>query len=111
MGMGRFDRWTANASRTLARRSSRRAFVSQVGVWLFGAAAAPLLLPVSRARAEDRYPGEIGDPRSCDYWRYCATNGFLCECCGGSANACPPGSTMSALSWIGSCRNPADVRD
>ena len=108
MSGNRFDRWTSNVTRALARRTSRRAFVSQVGVWLFGAAASPLLLPVSRARAAERYPGETGDPRSCDYWRYCATNGFLCECCGGTANACPPGTTMSAMAWIGTCRNPAD---
>ena len=106
-----FDRLVAEVSRTLARRTSRRAFASRMGVWIFGAVAAPLLLPVARGRAEDRYPGEEGDPKSCDYWRYCATNGYLCECCGGSANECPPGTTMSALSWIGTCRNPADGKN
>ncbi len=110
MELNGLDRATARLARGLARRTSRRAFVSRVGVWLFGAAASPLLLPVARGRAEDRYPGEEGDPSSCDYWRYCATNGYLCECCGGSANACPPGTTMSAMAWIGTCRNPVDGR-
>lgn len=110
MKLSGFDHATARLARGLARRTSRRAFVSRVGVWLFGAAAAPLLLPVSRSRADERYPGEEGDPASCDYWRYCAVNGDLCECCGGSANACPPGTTMSAMAWVGTCRNPADGR-
>ena len=58
MELNGFDRATARLARGLARRTSRRAFVSRVGVWLFGAAAAPLLLPVARGRADDRYPGE-----------------------------------------------------
>jgi methylamine dehydrogenase light chain len=27
-----------------------------------------------------------GDQASCDYWRYCAIDGFLCSCCGGTVN-------------------------
>ena len=104
------DRWTGAASRALARRTSRRSFVSRLGVWLLGAAASPLLLPVARGHAES-YSGEEGDPKQCDYWRYCATNGQLCSCCGGSANACPPGTTMSSMAWIGTCRNPVDGKN
>ena len=54
-----------------------------------------------------KQPGES----DCDYWRYCSVDGFLCSCCGGSATACPPGSTASKVSWIGTCHNPADGRD
>ena len=89
----RLDGWTDRVSRGLARRSSRRAFVSRLGTWLVGGALAPLLLPVARVHAESE-PAELaesGDPRDCDYWRYCAQSGPLCSCCGGAANACPPG--------------------
>lgn len=110
MSQTRFDHWTDAASRALARRTSRRSFASKLGVWLLGAAASPLLLPVARGHAES-YPGEEGDPKSCDYWRYCATNGQLCSCCGGSANACPPGTSMSNMAWIGTCRNPVDGKN
>ncbi|MBO6555806.1 MAG: hypothetical protein JJ934_04745 [Pseudomonadales bacterium] len=51
---------------------------------------------------------EIGDPQSCDYWRYCAIDGFLCSCCGGTASTCPPGSEPSPVTWVGTCENPAD---
>src|SRR5438094_74131 len=77
------------------------------------------LLPVARA-ATDEHPavpddaalhGEVGDPKSCNYWRHCAIDGFLCACCGGSQNTCPPGTEMSPLTWIGTCRNPGDGKD
>ena len=102
--MTRLDEWTGELARSIARRSSRRAFVAKLGGLLFGAAASPLLLPVRRAGAQEAEE----DPNSCDYWRYCATNGFLCGCCGGSASSCPPGTEMSRIAWIGTCRNPAD---
>ncbi|MEI8650133.1 methylamine dehydrogenase light chain [Paraglaciecola sp. Hal342] len=35
-------------------------------------------------------------------------DGFLCSCCGGSQSACPPGTEMSPITWIGTCLNPAD---
>ena len=58
-------------------------------------------------------PGKpAGDnPESCDYWKYCAIDGFLCACCGGTANSCPPGTATSPITWIGTCHNPADGRD
>ena len=49
-----------------------------------------------------------GDPLSCDYWRHCAIDGYLCGCCGGSVNSCPPGTEISPVSWIGTCTNPVD---
>lgn len=102
------------ASRHLARASSRRGFLARVGGLLVGGAALPLL-PVARIAdaAESRAPapGESGDPRDCQYWRYCAIHGYLCSCCGGSANACPPGTEMSPITWLGTCRNPVDSKE
>ena len=108
--MQRLDQWTDRLSRELARRSSRRNFVSRLGVWLVGGALAPLLLPVSKVHAQtaDTEPAEVGDRRDCEYWRYCALSGPLCSCCGGDANKCPPGTELSRMAWIGTCRNPAD---
>jgi methylamine dehydrogenase light chain len=110
------DRFVERAVRQLARRTSRRSFLTRVGALLVGTAALPLL-PV--ARALDRTPppddgklsGEIADPKQCAYWRHCAIDGFLCACCGGSQNSCPPGTEMSPVTWIGTCRNPGDGKD
>ncbi len=84
---------------------------------LAGATALPLL-PVTRAHGagtgttQPQDPGQApGDPTSCEYWRYCAIDGYLCSCCGGSATSCPPGTEMSPVTWIGTCHNPADGRD
>jgi len=95
-------------SRSAARRISRRSFFARAGA--FGVVSALPLLPVSRARAEEQ-PSESGDPQSCEYWRYCAIDGFLCSCCGGSVSSCPPGTQPSPITWVGTCRNPADGRD
>lgn len=128
--MSRIDRWLEAGARELARRSSRRSFLARVGTALVGGAAFPLL-PVSRlsaqpaageaggagaaarapAPAESALEGPVGDPASCDYWRHCAIDGFLCSCCGGTQQSCPPGTEMSPITWIGTCRNPADGRD
>lgn len=113
-----FDRFFERSARQLARRTSRRSFLSRAGAVLVGGAALPLL-PVARAADDGRAPapqesglvGAAGDPQSCDYWRHCAIDGFLCACCGGSQNACPPGTEMSPITWLGTCRNPADGKD
>ena len=110
------DRLVERAVRQLARRTSRRSFLTRVGTLLVGTAALPLL-PV--ARALDRTPppddgkltGELADPKQCGYWRHCAIDGVLCACCGGSQNSCPPGTEMSPVTWIGTCRNPGDGKD
>jgi len=103
------DKFSENSARSIARQSSRRSFVARLGTLMLGAAAVPLL-PVARASESSRpaAPGENGDPGSCDYWRYCAIDGFLCDCCGGSYGICPPDTTVSPITWIGTCTNPVD---
>ena len=107
------------AARGIARRTSRRSFLARLGAALVGGMALPLL-PVSRVSAdtsrpavpdESRLEGEAGDPTNCNYWRYCAIHGYLCACCGGAPNACPPGTVMSPITWLGTCRNPTDGKD
>ncbi len=109
------DRLVDRSSRELARRMSRRSFVARLGVVVAGGAAMPLL-PVARAAADAarREPDAAtpaGDPTACEYWRHCAIDGFACSCCGGTQTRCPPGSELSVVTWIGTCRNPADDRD
>ncbi len=116
--MSRLDEGFEGMARALARRTSRRSLLGRLGALFVGASAVPLL-PVSRASAQtprvpaptESVPGEAGDPTKCDYWRHCAIDGFLCACCGGSATTCPPGTEMSPVTWIGTCRNPADGKD
>ena len=113
------DRLVERGARGLAQRTSRRSFLARLGSALVGGATLPLL-PVARAADEPaRVPvpddgalqGDVGNPQSCQYWRHCAIDGFLCACCGGSQSACPPGTEMSPITWIGTCRNPGDGKD
>ena len=115
--MSRFDRWMEESSRSVARRTSRRGLLGSLGALLVGVGALPLL-PVARggdkpAKAGQNEGGhsEAQDPTSCNYWRHCAIDGYLCGCCGGSASACPPGTTQSPVTWVGTCHNPADGLD
>ena len=114
-----FDRLVERSARGVARRTSRRSFLTRFGTVLVGGAALPLL-PVARADEDGprvavpddgKLTGDVGDPTSCNYWRHCAIDGFLCACCGGSQSACPPGTEMSPITWIGTCRNPGDGKD
>lgn len=117
--MSKIDSFMEKSTRSIAQLTSRRSVLAGISGLLFGAALLPVL-PVARGAggAEGGYPGvgeqksgidgDPGDPTSCDYWRYCAVDGFLCSCCGGTANACPPGTEMSPITWIGTCLNPAD---
>lgn len=103
------DRLTESRTRGLARTVSRRGFLGRLAGAVAGGAVAVPLLPVARAEGHgEAGAAEIGDPNSCDYWRYCAIDGFLCGCCGGSHNTCPPGTEMSPITWLGTCENPAD---
>ena len=110
--MKRLDRLFETSSRALAQRTSRRSLLALFGQALTGAALLPLL-PVDRASrawaAENK--ADANDPQSCDYWKYCAIDGFLCSCCGGSSSSCPPGAAPSPISWVGTCHNPHDGRD
>jgi methylamine dehydrogenase light chain len=122
--VAQFDRMAEKMLRHFASRTSRRSFISVIGTLLGGAATLPLL-PVGRAQAQapagapnadlgppqtTGNPQDPGDPTKCDYWRYCAIDGSLCSCYGGSVNSCPPGTEMSPITWIGTCYNPADAR-
>ena len=116
--MNWFDHVVLNSARKLARRSSRRSFLTRVGTLALGASTLPLL-PIARgeATAQADSNGEpdpstpAGDPNDCGYWRYCSVDGFLASCCGGTHRSCPPGTEMSPVTWIGTCRNPADGLD
>ena len=116
---GTIDRWLERRARQLARRTSRRGFLARLAALVLGSAAFPLL-PVARAGGtaarlpapdETTIKGEAADPTSCQYWRHCAIDGLLCSCCGGTQNACPPGTEMSRVTWIGTCRHPTDGKD
>ncbi|MBE5074721.1 methylamine dehydrogenase (amicyanin) light chain [Erythrobacteraceae bacterium E2-1 Yellow Sea] len=115
----RLDKWIEKSGRNIAKRTSRRGIFAILGGGLVGAAAIPLL-PIARAASGGDSSGvapqstgklnDPGDPTSCDYWRYCGIDGFLCACCGGTTSSCPPGTEMSPITWIGTCNNPADGR-
>jgi methylamine dehydrogenase light chain len=125
--MAQFDHLAEKMLRGFASRTSRRSVFSVLGGFLAGAATLPLL-PVARAaeggpaskpafNPEEMpplatgNPQDPGDPSKCDYWRYCAIDGSLCNCYGGTVTSCPPGTEMSPITWIGTCRNPADKRN
>ena len=104
------DTRMTRTTRSLAKRVSRRGLLGRMGAVLLGVGAFPLL-PVGRdAYAAQEIP-ELGDPQSCDYWRYCAFGGSLCSCCGGSHTQCPPGTELSPVTWVGTCLNPADGKN
>jgi len=104
----RFDRLFEGLSRRTAQHTSRRGFLTQAGAWLVAASTLPVL-PVARsAQAAEARPkagrhfasrfanaAQTQDPTQCNYWRYCASDGYLCACCGGGPSTCPPGTTPS----------------
>jgi methylamine dehydrogenase light chain len=110
--MRTLDRLFELSTRSLAQRTSRRSLLASLGQLLTGAALLPLL-PIdrsSRANAAEAPPGPES-PENCQYWKYCAIDGYLCSCCGGSSTSCPPGTSSSPITWIGTCHNPGDKRD
>jgi methylamine dehydrogenase light chain len=98
------DRAMESTTRKLAQKSSRRSVLTGLGRLFLGAAALPLL-PIDRSPARAQ---EHAADQQCDYWRYCAIDGYLCSCCGGSASSCPPGTKPSPTAWVGTCHNPED---
>src|SRR5438128_1844808 len=105
------DRLFEYLTRGVAQRTSRRSFLARVGTLVLGAASLPLL-PIDRvAAADEKKESKVNDDTACEYWKYCAIDGFLCSCCGGGSHECPPGATPSPTSWIGTCHNPGDNRD
>ena len=116
--MKRFFDWIDNLTqarvRQVAHRHGRRSLVTRLGVALVGGAVLPML-PFDRsgqfggAQAATTKP-DPNDPVKCEYWRYCAFDGYLCTCCGGSLTQCPPGTVGSKVSWVGTCLNPTDGR-
>jgi methylamine dehydrogenase light chain len=118
----RFDRVIERFSRSTAQHTSRRSFLSQCGLWLVAASALPLLPVSRRAQAADagaaakkpKFASEFANtaqtsrPTECNYWRYCSSDGYLCACCGGGPSTCPPGTSPSPTTWVGSCINPDD---
>lgn len=99
------DKVEAN-TRSSARKLGRRSFMAKTGSAVLGAAVAAPILPFDR-RAHAAGAAED----ACSYWRHCAIDGFLCDQSGGSLTTCPPGSTVSAVSWVGTCNNPDDGKD
>ena len=112
------DRWFETRARSSARTTSRRSVIRGLGAMLLGVSAYPLLPVWRSAHAGDLKAGggehsdqDPGDPKDCNYWRYCAIDGFLSSCCGGTVSSCPPGTVMSPVTWIGTCQNPADGKE
>lgn len=114
------DRVAERRSRQLASGLSRRSLLAGLGRTLVIGSFALPVLPfdrTSQAHAAGGHGGAGGRRKGaptdtdCDYWRYCAVDGFLCSCCGGSATSCPPGTTPSKVAWVGTCHNPADGKD
>lgn len=110
----RFDRAIERIARSVAQRTSRRSFLTRLAGYVAGASALPLL-PVDRTifiknanAANFAATAQTEDPTQCNYWRYCAHDGYSCACCGGGPSTCPPGSHPSPTSWVGSCINPDD---
>ncbi|MFN0186303.1 MAG: methylamine dehydrogenase light chain [Aquabacterium sp.] len=113
------DRHAERAVRQAAHRHGRRSLIARLGVALVGGAALPML-PFDRSgsfgaaqAAGGAKPAKANpalDPTKCEYWRYCAFDGYLCTCCGGSLTQCPPGTEASKVSWVGTCLNPTDGR-
>ncbi len=115
MMLDAFDRMMESASRQIAQRSiaPQRAGAARHRADRRRAPADPAGRPLGadEARARQRVRQDRPDhaiPTACNYWRHCSSDGYLCECCGGTYNQCPPGSIASPTSWVGTCVNPDD---
>lgn len=118
-----FDSSIEKLARSTASKTGRRGFIGKLGMFLAGSALIPLLPVDRRSRlalggeaqaatignlTRDGWKPQDKDPKSCDYWRHCAIDGNVCDCCGGTLTSCPPGSSLSPSSWVASCYNPGD---
>ena len=110
-----FDKFFEKRVRSIALSTSRRSALVRVGSVLVGSTMVLPVLPFDRtvgsAHAAGKKKAKQDDDSQCDYWRYCALDGFLCSCCGGSTSTCAPGSEPSNVAWIGTCHNPKDGND
>lgn len=111
-----FDDFFERKTRQVAQLTSRRNALVRLGRIVVGAGILFPILPFDRSPGNAYAHGAEGssDPKddtSCDYWRYCALDGFLCTCCGGSINECPAGTEVSKVTWVGTCHNAGDGKD
>lgn len=113
--LDRLDKIGERLTRQAASSMSRRNLLARLGTSLVAAAVVPVLPMSRKAHAQQTEAGELfaqtaqtDDETACNYWRYCASDGYLCSCCGGGPSTCPPGTTPSPTSWVGSCINPDD---
>src|SRR5260370_19212994 len=108
------DKLFERLARAVAQRSSRRSFRATLGKMILGASIIPLL-PIDRVAATADATGpkskNIDDDTTCDYWKYCAIDGYLCSCCGGGSHHCPPRPAPSPNSSGGSSRHPPACED
>lgn len=116
LAFGLLDKSVEQGSRRVAQLTGRRSFLRGLGAALVGGSFAPML-PYDRTfgAAFAQGSGIATDPgddeHSCEYWRYCALEGYLCNECGGGVTECPVGSEISSVTWVGTCQNPHDERD
>lgn len=112
-----FDDFFERKTREVAQRTSRRNALARLGRTLVGGVVLFPILPFDRSpqaapsghsHATGGGTGTADEDTSCDYWRYCALDGFLCTCCGGSITQCPAGTETSKVTWVGTCHNPND---
>jgi methylamine dehydrogenase light chain len=112
--MASFDHHLEIAARRLAMMTSRRSVLTRIGKMMLGAAVLAPLLPIDRthrALAASVVDENEMDPLKCTYWKHCALDGMLCACCGGSGHECPPGTSVSSVSWVGTCHNGMDKKN
>src|SRR5260370_9089826 len=85
------DKIVERMTRAVAQCSSRRSFLGYLGRVVLGASVIPLL-PVDRiaATANAAEKKGIDDHTTCDSWKDCPGDAFLCTCCVGGSTDFPP---------------------
>src|SRR6202158_2183359 len=112
------EAWRPRPPRAVAQGTSGRGFLGSLGKALVAGMMIPLL-PINRVveqaqaamGAEGSAEGDGSDLTSCDYWRYCGFDGYLCSCCGGALTSCPPGTVASPTSWVETWQHPTDGKE